>query len=535
MDDDSDNDGITDANECPTGAPCADTDNDGIADNIESNETDTDGDGNPDYDDSDADGDSAGTDDNDDGGVGQGTEDADNDGIPNYLDADNGTGNDGTVAGSGDSDNDGLSDSQECPGGIQCPDTDGDNIPDYMDDDSDNDGLTDDQECPAGNCMDTDNDGITDNIESNTQDTDMDGNPDYNDSDADGDSAGTDDNDDTAVGEGLEDADGDGIPNYLDADNGDGSGTTVAGCGDSDNDGLSDCDECPDGVQCPDSDNNGTPDYMQPRILISAKALLGGAYDLMTGLMNDDLRVDNQIPLTQPYGEWADFDYDGTEVTNAAVLTVSGNNAIVDWVMVELREHGNPASVRARRAALIQRDGDIVDVDGVSPVSFTTAIPDNYYVSIRHRNHFGCMTENAIAVSATASVLDFTNTLTVTYQLSGATGSAHARQTAGDGKMVLWPGNYSYANNSGNKIIFQGQDSDTDAVFFKVLNDPNNTNTFPLYIVSPTYSREDGDLNGEVIFQGAGADQDIIFFSTSLFPDNSTNIPIYIIYEQIPE
>jgi hypothetical protein len=535
MDTDSDNDGIADEDECPTGAPCADTDNDGIADNIESNTQDTDGDGNPDYDDADADGDSAGTDDSDDEGAGNGLEDADGDGIPNYLDADNGNGNDGTIAGSGDSDGDGLSDAQECPDGVQCPDTDGDNIPDYMDDDSDNDGLSDEDECPNGICLDTDNDGITDNIESNVQDTDMDGNPDYNDTDADGDSPNDDDSDDGGAEQGLADDDRDGIPNYLDADNGDGSNGTIAGSGDSDNDGLSDSQECPDGVQCPDSDGNGTPDYMQPRIQLSIKAMLGGAYDMTSGLMRDDLRAQNQIPLAQPYGEWIDFDYDGNETTSLVAFAVSGNNAIVDWVMVELRSANDPSTVRARRAGLIQRDGDIVDTDGISPLYFTDATPGDYYVAVRHRNHFGAMTENPVTVSTSATVVDFTADSMTTYQKPGVTGSEHARQEMNDGKMVLWPGNYSEVNGSGNQIIFQGINSDTDAVFFKVLNDVGNTNFFPLYIVSPTYSREDGDMNGQVIFQGAGADQDVIFFSTALFPENTLTTPIYILYEQMPD
>jgi hypothetical protein len=64
---------------------------------------------------------------------------------------------------------------------------------------------------------------------------------------------------------------------------------------------------------------------------------------------------------------------------------------------------------------LIQRDGDIVDVDGISPLSFKLANPDNYYVAIRHRNHLGFRTNVSIALSTTAASLNFTNNSVATF------------------------------------------------------------------------------------------------------------------------
>jgi len=68
-----------------------------------------------------------------------------------------------------------------------------------------------------------------------------------------------------------------------------------------------------------------------------------------------------------------------------------------------------------------------------------------------------------------------------------------------------------------------------------VLTDPTNSTLVPVHIVTNTYNRSDGDLNGEVIYQGAGADIDLIFFAVGLHPENVNVLPIYIIYEQIPE
>ncbi|MBK6344269.1 MAG: hypothetical protein IPF41_17280 [Flavobacteriales bacterium] len=51
-----------------------------------------------------------------------------------------------------------------------------------------------------------------------------------------------------------------------------------------------------------------------------------------------------------------------------SVLAATGNNAIVDHVVVELRHATTPSVVVATRGALVQRDGDAVGMDGSSPV-----------------------------------------------------------------------------------------------------------------------------------------------------------------------
>ncbi|MBK9336210.1 MAG: hypothetical protein IPM98_06340 [Lewinellaceae bacterium] len=58
-------------------------------------------------------------------------------------------------------------------------------------------------------------------------------------------------------------------------------------------------------------------------------------------------------------------------------------------MFLELRDAVNPALVLATRSALLQRDGDVVDVDGVSPVVFGVVSGQDYYPTVRHRNHLG--------------------------------------------------------------------------------------------------------------------------------------------------
>jgi hypothetical protein len=134
--------------------------------------------------------------------------------------------------------------------------------------------------------------------------------------------------------------------------------------------------------------------------LVTAKVFLEGPYNTTTHMMNDGLRSNNLLPTTEPYAGLASFAHvggGGNETTTAAVLGVSGANAVVDWVFLELRDQ--TSSVVYTRSALLQADGDIVDVDGVSPVSFTTAPIGNYYLGVRHRNHLAVVSATPIDFS----------------------------------------------------------------------------------------------------------------------------------------
>ncbi|MBS1629018.1 MAG: hypothetical protein JST27_03075, partial [Bacteroidetes bacterium] len=93
---------------------------------------------------------------------------------------------------------------------------------------------------------------------------------------------------------------------------------------------------------------------------------------------------------------------------SSSVFSVTGQNAIVDWVFVELRSKSNNATVQATRAGLIQRDGDIVDVDGQSCLLFPGVAVDSYYVSVRHRDHLGAMTKYGQSASNLETLVDFT-------------------------------------------------------------------------------------------------------------------------------
>lgn len=255
---------------------------------------------------------------------------------------------------------------------------------------------------------------------------------------------------------------------------------------------------------------------------IAVKALLQGAYVPSAGMMYDSLRVKNLIPLNSPYPSAA-----GT--TTASVLSVTGSNAIVDWMMLELRSASNPTQIVATKAALIQRDGDIVSfTDGTSPVSFTGVAPGNYYVSVRHRNHLGVMSATPIALGGTTATLDFSNPSTPAYKLTGA-GTTNYPLTISGGRAMLWGGNA----NGDNQVIFQGPNNDIDAIFFSIISDPLNTQGIANFI-KKGYQNTDVNLDGKVVFQGPDNEVDIIFFNVMLHPENSSFLSNFIIWQQLP-
>ncbi|QLQ31093.1 MAG: cadherin repeat domain-containing protein [Candidatus Thiothrix singaporensis] len=88
--------------------------------------------------------------------------------------------------------------------------------------------------------------------------------------------------------------------------------------------------------------------------LLNVKTLLQGAYDSNSGLMSGDLNALGLLPPKQPYTA-APFNYSGTETLSSLVQEATGNSAIVDWVLVDLRT--SPTSIAATRALMLRRDG----------------------------------------------------------------------------------------------------------------------------------------------------------------------------------
>ncbi len=259
------------------------------------------------------------------------------------------------------------------------------------------------------------------------------------------------------------------------------------------------------------------------------KIFLQGAYDAASGLMHDSLRRKGYIPLVEPYSKmgerpntfYARNTVDGLEKIEPIVLANKGENSIVDWVFLELRNKDNPAKIETTRAALLQRNGKIVDVDGGSPVNFLNS-PDSFYLSIRHRNHLGIMSKNKLV--STSIGVDFTNPETAVF-------GNHA-MFKNQEVMLLWGGNA----DSNNFLAFSGGGitlPDTDYIFFDVLTDPANIH-FRFNHITKGYYSGDTNMDGEVRYQGIGNDkEELIFYNIILHPENEQYHFNYLIKEQI--
>lgn len=247
--------------------------------------------------------------------------------------------------------------------------------------------------------------------------------------------------------------------------------------------------------------------YAMNRFLLSRlRVMLQGAFNGTD--MNDNLRAGtNLIPLSDPYraapysATFTHVNNPVIEVANASVFNnaaLTGDN-IVDWVYLELRDNSgvNPgATIIQTRAALVQRDGDVVDIDGVSPVYFKNLdAGTTYTVAVRHRNHLGIATDpvanlQSLNEANPASPTDFT---TMTDAQIFGTSAAY---TVSAGRVLLWGGNVNGNTNS----RYQGAGNDRAVLL-------TDLGSNELSVISNTYHRGDINMNRTVRYQGAANDR----------------------------
>ncbi len=171
---------------------------------------------------------------------------------------------------------------------------------------------------------------------------------------------------------------------------------------------------------------------------IDLKVFLQGASINPNGgeanLMRDDLRVSAIIPTTSPFADnltvaSSIFNNGGTSGTGLI------QDNIVDWVWVELRDENNSSNILLSRSGLLQRDGNIVDVDGISPLHFNTN-KGNYFVAVNHRNHLGVISATALTLNSSNTSIDFSSNST------SVEGGANALTDLGNGVFAILAGDF---------------------------------------------------------------------------------------------
>ncbi len=240
-------------------------------------------------------------------------------------------------------------------------------------------------------------------------------------------------------------------------------------------------------------------------LLTAPKVFLQGNY--AGGLNGDGLRTvtvvsggttdatHGVIPLTEPYTGMPGFTHSGSgggETIASSVLAVTGNNAISDWVFVQLHRSTDSVVV-STRAALLQKNGTIVETDGVTPLSIGGNLAGNYYLSVRHRNHLGVRSSTTQAYAKTTpTAWDFTTGLNKAY----TKGITNAQMANNAGAYLMWGGN---ANDDIKTTMLGAFTSVNDySKLLNVLGSSINT-------INGTYSKQDLNLDGKVTMLGAFA------------------------------
>jgi len=180
-------------------------------------------------------------------------------------------------------------------------------------------------------------------------------------------------------------------------------------------------------------------DSLTRKVQLEVDLLLEGPY-VGSGEMADGIRAASQLPLSEPYDAlgFTHHGFGGGELVLPAVFTTTGSDAIIDWVLVEIRDGADSTIIKATAPALLQKDGDIVDLDGSSPLSIPGIGMGEYFVAIKHRNHLGVMTAGKLTLSSSSSAYDFTTNVANTF--GGALGIADL----GDGRYGLVSGDFNH-------------------------------------------------------------------------------------------
>ena len=249
-------------------------------------------------------------------------------------------------------------------------------------------------------------------------------------------------------------------------------------------------------------------------VFLRGKIFMQGAYVSGTTIsgtpvMNDLLRSGtNLIPLTDPY-RVAPYNANYAHVNNSVPESVIGTpfanqadarNDIVDWVFAELRNTTVPPgnTILQTRSGLLQRDGDIVDIDGISPLYFKNIDAGSFSVVVRHRTHLGIGTDPA---SFSKSLNEQQGTvLDISGMTDGQLFGPAAAYTVVNSINCLWSGNA----NSNPTVRYSGPANDRDYILATVLGGVQGT------IINNVYSQGDINMNRGVRYSGPGNDRDYL-------------------------
>ncbi len=293
---------------------------------------------------------------------------------------------------------------------------------------------------------------------------------------------------------------------------------------------------------------------LRMRVYLEGALMQNGNAVSSTGrpLMRDNLRVSpytglNYIPLQDPYTIAVGFDLTSnfphigagllpdniTIPDSLTVFGVTGENAIVDWVHVEIRDKNDYTNVLSTRSGLVQRDGDVVDLDGISLLNFDGVNQDSFYVVIKHRTHLGTMT----TLVPNDKIIDFTDpdqelfnygtSLVPGYDYTGL-----SQNSIKQGYNCLWAGNF----NSDNRIKFTNPNDEINLMLNEITRYPDNMASNANFNYAYGYLQGDYNMDGKNKFTNPNDDKNMLLTQIILYPLNTRSLSNFgVIIEQVPQ
>ncbi|MEZ5453813.1 MAG: SdrD B-like domain-containing protein, partial [Thiothrix sp.] len=249
-------------------------------------------------------------------------------------------------------------------------------------------------------------------------------------------------------------------------------------------------------------------------VVLNVRALLQGAYDGASGLMSDALNAQGLLPTQQPY-KAAPFNYAGAETLSAMVQEATNNNAVVDWVLVDLRS--SLGTITATRAVMVQRDGDLVDAQTGSPdLHFANTPAGNYYVSVRHRNHLGIVSASPISLDHSVKLLNLAS--------SSTPAKGEGSRLVIDKVAMMWAGDL----NASNTLTANGPGNDVTTLLGNVITDVENQQANTNFIIRG-YLLSDLNMDGKTLSSGPNNDASLLVGNIILHPLNTDFVANFIV------
>ncbi len=151
-------------------------------------------------------------------------------------------------------------------------------------------------------------------------------------------------------------------------------------------------------------------------LVLRALVFLEGPY-LGDSKMSTALRDSNLVPLSPPDRYPFNLDTNGMRVK---VPSIPEN--VVDWIVLQFSNSKDTLY----RTCFLKNNGEIAEIDGVSPVSLGKGNIDTgyYYISVRHRNHLDVVTVDPVRISRDSTNLNAVKNFSDPAFVSGGLGDA---------------------------------------------------------------------------------------------------------------